>query len=92
MIKRMKSAPNDLVPAELVSAIENAAEEEHRTPRELDAEAVERYLSERQFFRADDAHRKISKGLESLRRRAGLDGEAVIAELFAELDTPPSKR
>lgn len=88
----MKSAPTDLVPANLVPAIETAAEEEHRSPRELVGEAVERYLSERRYFRPDDAHAKIAQGLESLRQGKGLDGEAVMAELLAELDEPQRAR
>jgi hypothetical protein len=60
----MKSAPIDLVPAELVPAIESAAREEHRSPREIVGEAVERYLSQRRYFRKDDAHRKSRRGLK----------------------------
>jgi predicted transcriptional regulator len=85
----MKPATVDLVPAELVPAIEQAADEEHRSPSELVSEAIERYLSERRYFRRRDVHRKIEQGLDSLRRGKGLDGEAVMAELLAELDTPP---
>jgi predicted transcriptional regulator len=82
----MKAASTELIPAELVSAIEKAAEEEQRSPQELVSEAVERYLSERRYFRADDVHRKIAEGLESLRQGKRLDGEAVMAELLAELE------
>jgi predicted transcriptional regulator len=78
----------DLVPADLVPAIESAAAEEHRTPRELVGEALERYLSERRYFRKDEVHDKIARGLESLRQGKGLDGEAVMDELLAELDAP----
>jgi predicted transcriptional regulator len=88
----MKSAPDDLVPADLMAAIERAAEEEHRSPRELVGEAVARYLSERRYWRKDDVHGKIAQGLESLRRGKGLDGEAVMDELLAELDTPQPAR
>jgi predicted transcriptional regulator len=84
----MKRASNDLVPAELVPAIEAAARAEQRLPRELVAEAVERYLSDRRYFQPDEAHAKIAQGLESLRQGKGLDGEAVMAELLAELDAP----
>jgi len=82
----MKTAPSELIPAELVPAIEKAAEEERRSPQELVGEALERYLSERRYFRADDVHRQIAKGLESLRQGRGLDGEAVMTELLAELE------
>ncbi len=84
----MKSASTDLVPIDLVPAIESAAEEECRSPRDLVGEAVERYLSERRYFRKDDVHSKIEQGLNSLRHGKGLDGETVMAELLAELDTP----
>jgi hypothetical protein len=49
---------------------------------------VERYLSERRWFRRDEVHAKIAQGLESLRQGKGLDGESVMAELIAELDGP----
>jgi predicted transcriptional regulator len=88
----MKSSPADLVPAKLLPAIEIAAREEKRAPSELVGEAVERYLSERRYFRKDDAHAKIAQGLESLRQGKELDGEAVMAELLAELDTPQPTR
>jgi len=79
----------DLVPANLVPAIETAAQEEHRSPRELVGEAIERYLAERRYFRkGDGVHDKIARGLESLRQGKGLDGETAMAELLAELDTP----
>jgi hypothetical protein len=35
---------------------------------------------------------KIAQDLESLRQRKGLDGEAVMAELLAELDGPEPAR
>lgn len=88
----MKSAAGDLVPADLLPAIESAAAEEHRSPRELVGEAVERYLSGRRYFRRDEVHDKIARGLESLRQGKGLDGEAVIDELLAELDAPRTTR
>jgi predicted transcriptional regulator len=81
--------PSDtLVPPALIPEIQAAAEEEHRAPRDLVGEAIERYLSERRWFRRDEIHAKIAEGLESLRQGKGLDGEAVMAELLAELDTP----
>ena len=84
----MKSAtsPDTLVPPGLLPEIQAAAEEEHRTPGELVGEAVERYLSERRWFRKDEVHIKIAQGLESLRQGKGLDGEAVMAEMLAGLD------
>ena len=81
-----------LVPSGLLPEIEAAAEAEHRAPGELVGEAVERYLSERRWFRKDEVHTKIAQGLESLRQRKGLDGEAVMAELLAELDRPEPGR
>jgi hypothetical protein len=80
--------PDTLVPAHLLPEVQAAADEEHRAPGELVAEAVERYLSERRWFRGDEIHNKIAQGLESLRQGKGLDGETVMAELLAELDTP----
>jgi predicted transcriptional regulator len=77
---------SELLSAPLLAAVEAAAEEEHRAPRDVVTEAVERYLSERRWFRKDDVHAKILRGLESLRQGKGLDGEAVMAELIAELD------
>jgi hypothetical protein len=44
-------------------------------------------VTERNYAEGD-AHGKILQGLESLRQGKGLDGEAVIAELLAELDRP----
>ena len=82
----MKTNSAELVPDDLMPALEQAAQEEHRSPRELVGEALERYLAERRYFRSDEVHRKIAQGLESLRQGKGLDGEAVIAELLAELD------
>lgn len=91
---RMKTdiPPDTLVPPALIPEIQAAAEEERREPRELVGEAVERYLSERRLFRKDEVHRKIAEGLESLRQGKGLDGETVMAELLAELDTPQPTR
>jgi predicted transcriptional regulator len=77
-----------LVPSNLLSEIEAAAEEEQRAPGDLVGEAVERYLSERRWFHKDEVHAKIAQGLESLRQGKGLDGETVMAELIAELDEP----
>ena len=90
----MKSeVPSDsLVPPALIPQIEAAAQEEHRDPRELVGEAVARYLIERRIFRPDEVHQKIAQGLESLRQGKGLDGETVMAELLAELDTPQPSR
>ena len=90
----MKSAtpPNTLVPPSLLPEIQAAAEEEHRAPGELVGEAIQRYLSERRWFRKDEVHLKIAQGLESLRQGKGLDGEAVMAELLAELDAPEHGR
>jgi hypothetical protein len=90
----MKSAPisEDLVPPSLLPEIRAAAEEERRAPGEIVGEALERYLSQRKLFRGDDVHSKIARGLESLRQGKGLDGEAVMAELLAELDAPDTAR
>jgi antitoxin ParD1/3/4 len=90
----MKSeTPRDtLIPPDLLPAIQAAAEEERRAPRELVTEAVERYLSERRWFRKDEIHAKIAQGLESLRQGKGLDGETVMAELLAELDASQNAR
>lgn len=82
----MKAASKELVPAELVPAVEKAAKEEQRSPQELVGEALEQYLSARRYFSADEVHRKIAAGLESLRQGKALDGEAVMAELLAGLD------
>jgi hypothetical protein len=68
-----------IVPPGLQAQVKAAAAEEHRAPGELVGEAVERYLSERRWFRRD---------LESLRQGKGLDGDTVMAELIAELDGP----
>jgi hypothetical protein len=81
-----------LIPPGLLAEIEAAAAEEHRPARELVGEAVERYLSERRWFRRDEVHAKIAQGLESLRQGGGLDGELVMAELIAELDAPRPAR
>ena len=83
---KTEAPPDTLIPPGLLLEIQAAAEEERREPRELVREAVERYLSERRWFRKDDVHTKIAQGLESLRQGKGLDGEAVLAELLAELD------
>jgi hypothetical protein len=86
-------APRDpLIHPRLLPAIEAAAEEERRAPGDLVTEAIERYLSERRWFRKDEVHAKIAEGLESLRQGKGLDGESAIAELLAELDAPDSAR
>lgn len=84
--------PDTLIPPGLLPEIKAAAEEEHREPRELVREAIERYLSERRWFRKDEVHAKIAQGLELLRQGKGLDGEAVLAELLAELDGPQRAR
>jgi hypothetical protein len=83
---------NALVPLALVPEIEAAAAEEHRAPSELVGEAVERYLAERRWLRRDEAHAKIARGFASLGEGKGLNGEAAIAELLAELDGPISRR
>jgi predicted transcriptional regulator len=89
----MKFETSDtLIPPALLAEIEAAAEEEHSTPRELIGEAIERYLSERRWFRKDEVHAMIAQGLESLRQGKGLDGEAIMAELLAELDAPEHAR
>jgi hypothetical protein len=87
-----EAPPDALIPPGLLAEIEAAAEEEHREPRELVHEAVERYLSERRWLRKDEVHTKIAQGLESLRQGKGLDGDAVLAELLAELDEPQRAR
>jgi predicted transcriptional regulator len=84
--------PDSLVPPALIPEIQAAAEEEHRDPRELVGEAVKRYLSERRIFRPDEVHQKIARGLSSLQEGKAVDGEAVMAELLAELDPPQPKR
>jgi predicted transcriptional regulator len=89
---KSETPPDPLVPPGLLSEIEAQAEQEHRTPRELIADAVQRYLSERRWFRKDEVHAKIAQGLESLRQGKGLDGETVMAELLAELDAPENTR
>jgi hypothetical protein len=81
-----------LIPPGLLAEIEVAAAEEHRPVRELVGEAVERYLSERRWFRRGEVHAKIAQGLESLRQGKGLDGESVMAGLMAELDGPDPAR
>jgi hypothetical protein len=77
-----------IVPPGLQAQVKAAAAEEHRAPGELVGEAVERYLSERRWFRRDEVHTKIAQDLESLRQGKGLDGDTVMAELIAELDGP----
>ena len=72
----------------VLAEIEAAAAEESRPARELVGEAVERYLSQRRWFRKDEMHAKIAQGLKSLRQGKGLDGKSVMAELIAELDAP----
>jgi antitoxin ParD1/3/4 len=85
---KSETMSDTLVPSSLLPEIQAAAEEEHRAPGELVGEAIERYLSERRWFRKDEIHMKIAEGLESLRQGKGLDGEAVMAELIAQLDAP----
>jgi metal-responsive CopG/Arc/MetJ family transcriptional regulator len=51
-----------LIPPGLLAEIEAAAAEERRPARELVGEAVERYLSERRWFRRDEVHAKIAQG------------------------------
>jgi predicted transcriptional regulator len=94
MLDYMKSAtpPDIIVPRGLLPEIQAAAEEEHRAAGELVGEAIERYLSERRWFRKDEVHLKIAQGLASLQHGKGLDGEAVMAELLAELDAPERAR
>lgn len=75
-----------LVSPGLMAEVEAAAAQEHRSARDLVCDAVERYLSQRRWFRGDAVHDKIAQGLESLRQGKGLDGECVMAELIAELD------
>jgi predicted transcriptional regulator len=77
-----------LIPPGLLAEIEAAAAEDHRPARELVGEAIERYLSQRRWFRGDEVHTKIAQGLQSLQQGKALDGEAVMAELIAELDAP----
>jgi hypothetical protein len=89
---KFETPADTLVPPGLLPEIQAAAEEEHRAPGELVGEAVERYLSERRWFRKDEVHTKIAQGLESLRQSKGLDGEAVMAELIGELDAPEHPR
>jgi hypothetical protein len=89
---KSRTSTDSLVAPELLPAIEAAAKEESRAPRDLVTEAVERYLSERRWFRKDEVHAKIAQGVESLRQGRGLDGEIVMAELLAELDAPRNRR
>ena len=77
-----------IVPPDLQDQVRAAAAEEQRAPDKLVSEAIERYLWERRWFRKDDVHEKIARGLKSLRQGEGLDGERVMAELIAELDKP----
>jgi hypothetical protein len=70
----------------LLIELQAAAEEEQRAPRELVSEAVERYLSDRRWFRRTEVHEKVAQGLESLGQGKGVDGESVVAELLAELE------
>jgi len=81
-----------LIPFGLLDEIQVAAAEEHRAPSDLVGEAIERYLSERRWFRRDKVHAKIAQGLESLQQGKGLDGETVMAELIAELDASEHTR
>jgi metal-responsive CopG/Arc/MetJ family transcriptional regulator len=83
-----ETTSDTLIPPELLPEIRAAAAEEHRPPSDLVGDAIKQYLSERRWFRKDDVHAKIAKGLESIRRSKGLDGEAVIAEMLAALDGP----
>ena len=85
-------SPDTLIRSDLIPKISAAAKAEHREPRELVSEAVERYLAERRWFRPDEVHEKIARGLESLAQGKGLEGESVIAELLAELDAPRRTR
>jgi predicted transcriptional regulator len=87
----MESDPADLVPADLVPAIQTAAAEEHRSPQEIVVEAVVQYLRERRYFSRNEVHSKIAEGLESLRQGRGIDGEAVMTELLAELEALPAR-
>jgi antitoxin ParD1/3/4 len=89
---KSKTPGDTLVPTGLLPKIRAAAAEEHRAPSDLVGEAIERYLSERRWFRKDKVHAKIAQGLESLRQGKGLDGEAVMAELIAELDASEHAR
>jgi hypothetical protein len=86
------SPPDTLIPAALLPEILAAAKEEHRAPRDLVGEAIERYLSQRRWFRKEEVHEKIAQGIESLRQGKSIDGETVIAELLAELDAPERAR
>ena len=94
MLHKMKlETPADtLVPPGLLPEIQAVAAEEHRAPSDLVGEAIERYLSERRWFRKDEVRTKIAQGLESLRQGKGLDGETVMAELIAELDASEHAR
>jgi hypothetical protein len=87
-----ETSADTLVPSGLLPEIRAAAAEEHRAPSDLVGEAIERYLSERRWFREDKVHAKIAQALESLRQGKGLDGETVMAELTAELDTSEHAR
>jgi predicted transcriptional regulator len=78
---------DNLVPPDLLPEIRAAAAQEHRTPSDLVGEAIRRYLSERRWFGRDDVHAKIVEGLDSLREGKGLDGETVMAEMLAALDS-----
>jgi len=89
---RSEDPTDTLVPPDLLVEVEAAAEEERRAAGELVGEAIERYLSERRWFRKDEVHLKIAQGLASLQHGKGLDGEAVMAELLAELDAPERAR
>jgi hypothetical protein len=51
-----------LIPPDLLAEIEAAAAEEHQPAHKLVGEAVERYLSQRRWFRSDEVLAKIAKG------------------------------
>ena len=60
---KMGHPADALIPPGLLAEIKAAAAKEHRPARELVGEAVERYLSQRRWFRRDKVHVKIAQGL-----------------------------
>lgn len=56
------TAPETLVPPELIPQIEAIAEADRREPREVVGEVLERYLEERRAFPRDDLHERLPKG------------------------------
>ena len=73
---KSETATGDLMPLDLVPAIEAIAEEDHRPPRELVREALERYMDDREW-------QKIFAYGEERAKALGLT-EADVPRLIAE--------